>query len=130
MKNTEITSHDELISRIIYLKADKQMQEESLKIKFRDFASNLDFGFLLNNDGNKAVASNNIVYNLVKVVLNKGANFIIDKFLGKNRSFKGFLSSLLVEELSTLLINSNINSIISGFSRLIHSRSNTQSSRT
>jgi hypothetical protein len=113
MEKTEITCHAELLSRILYLKSERLRQEEDLKRSFKDFAFNFDPASMMRGSMNERAQERNVLFKLVKVGLNMASNFVIDQVLGKRRSFKGFLSSLLVEEFSALLINSNIVKIIS-----------------
>lgn len=116
MENTQISSHAELLFRIVELKARKQGHEAVLKDKFLIITSSFDFLAHLK----KGSMNKNHEFDLVKVGLNTGVNLIIDLVLGKNRSVKGFLSSLLVEKFTSILINDNLSTIVSGVQNFIH----------
>lgn len=115
MEITQITNHSELLFRITELKTLKEAQEEELKLSFKKLAQTIDFMSILR--GGK---SENSQFDIVKIGLNTGINLMIDLILGKHRSIKGFLSSVLVEKFSAFFINNNMISIISGITQLIH----------
>lgn len=113
MENAVISSYAELTSRINYLKSEKIRQEEELKSTFSEISASLNLFSLINGSLNKRTEKKNVFFNLIKVGLTMGSSFIIDKILGKRRSFKGFLSSLLMEGFAALLINLDVLKIIS-----------------
>jgi len=59
---------------------------------------------------------------LVKLGVNKVINLIIDFTLGRNRSVKGFLSTVLVEKFTTSLVNNNLINIISAISSMLRGK--------
>lgn len=115
METTQLSSHAELLLRIEELKAKKHSQEVLLIDKFMIITSSFDFLSLLN----KGSMNKNHEFDLVKVGLNTGANLLINLVLGKNRSIKGFLSSVLVQRFASVLINNNLSTIVSGVQNLV-----------
>ncbi|MCE5330878.1 MAG: hypothetical protein LLF95_01925 [Bacteroidales bacterium] len=114
MENKQITNHAALMRRIVELKADKSVQEVTLKITFLEMISTLDLMSIF-----RGKKSEDAPLDLVKTGVNMALDLIIDMILGKHRSVKGFLSSVLVENFSRILINNNLINIISGISSLL-----------
>ena len=123
MENKEISSHAELVLRIMDLKAEKFSQEEELRYTFKEFVSSLNPISMVKESLHQLAADRDVKFDLAKVGLNLGADFIIDKVLGRNRSIKGFLSAVLIEKFSTLFLNNNISKIVSEISKLLHPNS-------
>lgn len=123
MENTEISSHTELVMHIMQLKQEKFRQEEKLEYSIREIAYSLNPVMLTKKYLHELAEDSGVQFDLAKVGLNLGANLLIDRILGKNSSFKGILSALLVEKLSATFITKNLTKLISGISRLIHRRS-------
>lgn len=127
MENLKITNHSELQFRIMQLKSEKLSQEIELKVKVKEFFYTLSPVSIVKNSLRDLVSDKDVRFDMAKVGLNVGANFLIDKVVGRNRSIKGFLGSLLIEKVSSSFINNNASSIVSVFSKLFHS--NTKSSK-
>lgn len=123
MENKDITNHSELLIRIMELKAQKLSQEIELKNSIADFVYELNPVALVKNSLHQLAKDKEVRFDLAKVGLNVGANFIIDKVLGRNRSIKGFLSSMLLEKVSATFIDKNSSGIIAGLGKLISSKS-------
>jgi len=113
MEYAVISSYAELTSRINYLKSEKIRQEEELKSTFSEIFASLNLFSLMKGSLNKSTEKKNVFFNLIKVGLTMGSTFIMDKIIGRHRSFKGFLSSLLMEGFTALLINLDVLKIIS-----------------
>jgi hypothetical protein len=127
MENIIITSHTDLVMRIMHLKQEKFRQEEELKYSFKEFAYSLNPVSLVKQTLHDLAGDSEVQYDLTKVGLNLGANLIIDRILGKNSSIKGFLSALLVEKISASFISGNLSKIVSGIRKLIHRRTDQNS---
>jgi len=124
MENKQITNHAALMSRIVELKADKSVQEGTLKITFLEMISTLDFMSIF-----RGKKSEEAPLDLVKTGVNMALDLIIDMILGKHRSVKGFLSSILVENFSRIMINNNLINIISGISSLLNRKTHYEKSQ-
>ena len=122
MENTPITNYNELLLRIRQLKEERSIQKEQLKYAFEEFTDTLNPISIVKGSLNKLVKDKDVHVNLAKAGLNLGTNFIIEKVLGRSRTIKGFLSSILLEKISTPFINSNASKITSGISKLMHSK--------
>ncbi len=101
------------------LKAQKFSQEEELKVKVKELAVGFNPVTMLKESLHNIASDREVQFDLAKVGLNTGATFLIDKVLGRNNSIKGFLSSLLVGNLSSSLIENYAPQIISGISKLL-----------
>ncbi|MDZ4757929.1 MAG: hypothetical protein SGJ10_07310 [Bacteroidota bacterium] len=118
--NTEITNHTDLALRIMHLKSERFDQETELKHTAKEFVYHLSPINMLKGSIRELASDREVQRDLTKVGINMGTHFIIDKVLGKNRSIKGFLSSLLVGNIASSLISNNMPKIISGISKLVH----------
>lgn len=126
MNTIQITTHSQLMSRIVEINATKDLQEEELKISFRKAIASIELfsifkGGML-NQGSQPNA-------LAQAGLNMALNLIIDLVLGKHRSIKGYLSSVLVEKIISSLINNNLKGTISTISSLLSRKSQFEKSR-
>ncbi len=118
MKEYEISTYTDLCLRIQKLKAEKYTQEEELQRSFKALIYSLDPISIVKESLHNLAKDNIVQSDLAKVGLNIGTNFIIDQVLGRYRSIKGFISSVLVEKISIPWVNNNaskIISVISGF---------------
>ncbi|SDC98712.1 hypothetical protein [Williamwhitmania taraxaci] len=120
MENIEISSHAALQMHINHLKATKYVQEEELKLTFKEFVYTIDPVSMVKSSLHELAEDKDVKMDLAKVGLSFGANFIIDRVLGRNGSIKGFLSSMLVRNIASSLINGNASAIISGISKMMH----------
>ena len=120
MEKTEITNYSELMMRIEYLKAEKTKQEEELKVTFKEFVDSLDHIQMMKQSLHKLAEDKEVQVDLTRVGVNIGVNYIINKILYKSNNIKGFLSSVLVNLLSTALTTENISKIITAVSNFIH----------
>lgn len=125
MENKNISSHTELVLRIMELKAEKFNREEELRTSFKEFVYTLNPISLVKESLHNLAEDREVKFDLAKIGINLGANFLIDKLLGRNRSIKGFLSSVLIEKFSSFFLNNdnNISKIVSEVSKLMHPKS-------
>ena len=115
MADTTITNHKDLVLRITHLKASKLRQEEDLKHVFTTVIGAMNPVSILKDSIHELAENKAIQLDLTKVGLDIVTNFVIDKVLGRNRSIRGFLSSVLVEKLSGSFINNeNVLKMIMG----------------
>ena len=114
MENKVIINHVQLQLRIAELRMYKGIQEEELKLSLRDAFATLNFISIFKN------ATVEQPIQLAKSAVNMTLDLIIDLVLGKHRSIKGFLSSILVERFTTTLVDNNLMTIISTVTGLIN----------
>jgi hypothetical protein len=114
MENKVIINHVQLQLRIAELRMYKGIQEEELKLSLRDAFATLNLISIFRN------ATVEQPIQLAKSAVNMTLDLIIDLVLGKHRSIKGFLSSILVERFTTSLVDNNLMTIISTVTGLIN----------
>jgi hypothetical protein len=118
MDHSDINSYRALNLKILQLKVEKERQEELLKYQFKEILHALSPSVILKNTLHDLAENKEVQFDLTKVSLNMIASFAISKVLGKNRSIKGFLSSLLLEKMAGSMINKNLEKIQTGFGKL------------
>ena len=123
MKNENITTHSELLFRIKELRTQKLSQEIELKHCIKEFIYKINPTSMIKDSIHELSRDKEVRFDLAKVGLNVGANFIIDKVFGRNNSIGGSLSSMLLEKISGTFINKNSASIIAGLGKLLSSKS-------
>lgn len=123
MRNIEISSYEDLVLRIMYLKDQKLEQEIELKRTFKDLVSQINPITIIKDSILGMINDKEIQYGLASTGINMGINFIVNKIFGKNRSVKGFLSSLMVEVFTGTYVTENMPKIIAGISSLMHRKS-------
>lgn len=119
MENLKISKYSELTFRIMQLKSEKLSQEIEIKHSIKEFMYTFKPLSMVKDSLRSFSKDEDVKFDLAKIGLNVGANFIIDKVLGRNRSIKGFLSSMLFEKISSTFINNNASGIISNINKLI-----------
>lgn len=123
MENIKIINHTQLQLHIMHLKSKKLSQEIELKHSVKDFVYSISPLSIVKDSLHSLVQDKEVRFDIAKVGLNIGANFLIDKVVGRGKSIKGFLGSIIIEKISSSFINGNVSSIISGISKMIHPKS-------
>jgi len=121
MENTAITNHADLLSRLTELKSARETQEVALKFTFTDLISSID---LVSFFKKSSTTNSGQSHELIKTGLNVVLNLITGLVLGKNRSIKGYLSALMVERFTTMVIDNNLINIVAGISSMIFKNNN------
>jgi hypothetical protein len=121
MENTFVTNHSELLARLTELKSERETQEMALKYTITEFIATIDLVSLFKKSN---TTDDNQPKELLKTGLNMLLNLITGLVLGKNRSIKGYLSAMMVERFTTMVIDNNIINIITGISSLIFRKRN------
>jgi hypothetical protein len=116
MENTSIKNHAELVLRLAELRSEKESQELIVKCNFTDFISSIDLVSFFKRSG---TTNNGETHELLKTSLNMVLNLLTGLVLGKNRSIKGYLSSLMVERFTTMVIDNNLINIVAGIGSMI-----------
>lgn len=105
MENKIIANYSELTARLTLLKSERDMQEIVLKQSFNEFISSINiFSFFKSSDATENFQSNDFI----KSGLTMTVNLLAGLVFGKNRSLKGFLSTLMVERFTKMLIDNNL----------------------
>ena len=123
MENSDISNHLELRIRISQLKAEKIIQEAEFTNMFKEFVGTLNPVSFVKSSLHTLATDKAVQFDLVKVGLNLGTNLVIDQTLGRYRSIKGFISSVLLEKYSSSFINNNASKIVSVIGNLVSRKS-------
>jgi hypothetical protein len=130
MKGIKISSYEELSNKIVALQADKFKQETALKHSLQEIAATLNPLSVLKSSLHKLAETPEVRVDLTKVGLNIGADLIIDKVLGKNRSIKGFLSALMAEKMVASYINNHAPNLVEGIKKWLEKDNEEESENT
>jgi hypothetical protein len=104
-KNVKPSAYTDLQLQIDTLTKEKSVKENEIKIQFTEIITKANPINIFKEYIQGITADKDLELNVSKIGLNLGTNFLIEKILGRNRSIKGFLSSMLVERFSSSLIN-------------------------
>ncbi len=115
LTRVRISNYEQLLTQIETLREEKDFQEDKLKNSFSEMLGLLNIMSLF-----KAATKQEQPLELAKTGLNMILTLIIDLVLGKHRSIKGYLSAVMVEKFTTVLINNNLTNIITGISSLFN----------
>ncbi len=126
METVQVNNYEDLEFRILQLKDDKLNQEEELKYAFNELADSFNPILLLEKSIFKVAKQKEMLFEVGKVGLIVGSNFLLDKILGRSRSIKGFLSSVFVESIAATLIEKNASRILSGIGNRIYNHTSTE----
>ncbi len=124
MNRPQISNLADLELHVQHLKTQKRQQETELKTTFNELIDTLNPISIAKQSLHELAGDLEVQFDVVKMGLNVGANLIIDKVLGKHQSIKGFLSSIVMEKLSTIVINNNATDIVLGITDLILGKPN------
>lgn len=113
MERTTVSSHAELTQLILITRESKDRQETALADCFRDFADSLSPFEVMKSAVHKLTEDKGVQFDLVKGGMNLGANFLIEKVFNKG-GIKGFMSSVVLEKLSSSFISANAGGILTG----------------
>ena len=127
MINTSILNQKQLTDRIKFLKGEKLNQELQLRQTATQFIDTLNPISIAKKSLYALATDTEVHFALAKVGLNIGANLIIEQILGKNRSIKGFLSTILVEIFSNSFINNNVAEIMAKVSSMMNKDTDNES---
>ena len=114
MENPKILSHDALLQRISHLKGEKSFQETLIKQISKELVLGLNPISIVKKHFHDLAQDTELRFDLGKIGMNIGSNLLIDTVLGKNRSIKGFVSSVVAETFSNSFINNNFSKIFAG----------------
>ena len=124
----KISNYRELELKIVELNQQKLIEEKELENSIHSLIKTINPVDILKNSLTTLTKDKTTQIDLAKLGLNLGANFIIEKALGKNESIKGFLSSVALELFSTPFIYSNSSKLIKGISNLFNRKAKKQQS--
>jgi hypothetical protein len=118
MDYKEITSGKSLQMQISQLKADRKAHEEGLSKSFNELTQ-LIFHPVHTAEEERFEKQNRKrdLMELSKTVLNMGTDYIIEQSFGRRQKFQSFLTSIMVEIVSTPFVSRNITKLFLGIDR-------------
>ncbi len=127
MKSSQIASQNDLKLRILQLKAEQNQATENLKDSFGEVVDLLRPANLAKNIFSDLFQDKQVQQDLTQLGLTFGTNMLISYLFGKNKNFKRFVGSSLLEQFSTNFIQNNIPLIMDYLELII---ANSQSDET
>ncbi len=108
----KITGYQDLQERIEDLRNESSKAQQDMESAFDRVVTGLDPVTLVKSSVQQLSRDHGLKMDVVKAGMNMGANFLIDKIMGRRKSLKGFLSSILLEKYSQLFIEKGVPGII------------------
>lgn len=119
MEYIVINNHKDLALHILQLKSERMREEIELKNSFSNLVASLSPSNIVKNSLTELIHNKDLKLDLATAGISLGARFLIDSIFGKNKSLKGYLSSVFVDKIATNLITNNSSKIISVFTNLL-----------
>ncbi|MDX9747356.1 MAG: hypothetical protein RBT57_02545 [Paludibacter sp.] len=116
-----ITNYSQLESQLSVLHLERDYQELVLKDSFHSLITSLNLVSLF-----KAATNHDRPAELAKSGITLIINLITNLILGKHRSIKGYLSSIMVERFTTMIVDNNLFSMIAGLTTLFNRKKETE----
>lgn len=114
----------ELVLRYVPLKPDELNEEIDTKNILKEYVYNVNPISIIKAYVKYLAKNKDMQFDLSIAVINLIANYLIYKFLGKNRSLKGYLSSVFVEKLYSSFMDRNASKISSKINQIIKHQKN------
>lgn len=108
MKSSKIASRNDLKLRILQLKAEQSQATENLKESFGEVVDLLRPRTLAKNVFSELFEDKQVQQDLTQLGLTFGSNMLISYLFGKNKNFKRFVGSSLLEQFTSNFIHNNI----------------------
>lgn len=124
MDTTKILNHQDLTILIQQVRELKGTQDKELKENFTAFINSVNPIQVAKSTLHEFVKDKGVQFDLLKGGMNLGADYIIEKVFNKENSVKGFLSSVILENVSSALIQKNAPKIVIGITKFISMISN------
>ena len=122
MENTAIVNYSDLLLRLAELKSNRETQLDELKLSFSEFITSIDIVSLFTKKSDSD--NDHHPQDLLKTGINMALNLITGLIFGKTRSIKGYLSAMMIERFTTMVIDNNIINIITGIASMIFKNRN------
>lgn len=94
-----LNKHETLLLEISNLRLKRKLQEEELKDAWKNFADSMNPVSIVKDSILKLTHDPEVKTELGSAAMHAGASLIIGKVLGKHRSIKGYVASVIVEKL-------------------------------
>ncbi|MHB1278130.1 MAG: hypothetical protein ACYC1Q_07010 [Bacteroidia bacterium] len=103
-----LNNHEALLQEISNLRLKRELQEEELKDAWKTFADSMNPVAIVKDSLHKLTHDPEIKTELGSAAMHAGASLIIGKVLGKHRSIKGYIASVIVEKLYFSFVDSPV----------------------
>lgn len=123
MTSTKLSYHAALRQNIKQLKIEKQEQEDILKQSFSNIVESLNPFVIAKNSLSQFVNDQEVKSNLASGGLKLGYTLLSNTLFGKYNSIKGFVGSIISENVFQGLIQNNVPNIILAFDKFFISKS-------
>ncbi len=128
MANTYNSAHAQLISRIEQLKSNKISEEQRIRSTVKELTDNFSPASIIKTAIHDLATDSRVHYDLTRMTLFTGTNYVLDKLVGKNKPIKDIVNAIIAEKLSDSSSKNNgsfIIPIVAEFIvNLFHHRSN------
>ena len=118
MGNKAILDHTSLQARIAALKSEKTDQEVALKQELRGVIQNFQPAAFFQEAIHELASSDDAQVELTKVGLGFISKFIVDQLFGTDKTSKRYVTGMLVNRATTVLIDNNAVAIVAGFKQM------------
>ncbi len=99
MQSNNPLNYTDLIAQIKLIKFRRKIQEQDLSNSLTDFVSTLNPVSLIKDSIHNLVKDHEVRFDLANAGVQLGSDIVIDMVLGRYRSIKGFVGSVLVEKI-------------------------------
>jgi len=104
MLKKNINSYTDMQKRVDELSLLANQQEHLLKSQFNHILENINPLEIVKDSLSTLLKDKEVQDNFSTKAVSLGANFVIEKILGRNRSIIGYFSSIIVEKYATPLL--------------------------
>ena len=116
-KYSNISNHTQLMYAIMQTNASKVEQEEEIKYQLKEIYYSFQPATLIKNAIRNVMSDAENQKNLAQTALEIGIDYIIRLVFQKKSSFKGFLSSILMEKVTRFIFNNESDLINTGINK-------------
>lgn len=109
-----IATYADLQMNILQLKVIKQLQEEALKKEITALVDSLNLATILKDSIHKFATDRDVQFDIAKVGLNYGSDFVINKLIGRKVGLPVYLLTKLVQSASGAFIKKYASNMLSG----------------
>lgn len=124
MDTSKVTTYQDLTNMIETSKTSKGVQDDALIESMKNFANAMSPIQVAKSTLHDLIRDKDVQFDLLKGSMVLGSKFIIEKFVNRQDSIKGFLSSVIIENMSSSFIEKNAPQIVLGMTKMIALLSN------
>ncbi len=109
-----IMTYADLQLSILQLKTKKQLQEEALRKEIAELVESFNLAAIMKDSIHKFATDKEVQFDIAKVGLNYGADFVISQLIGRKAGLPVFLLTKLIQSAAGGLIKKYAANIFSG----------------